>query len=46
MVAVVALIGRVSSGAIKTDSERIARGTQDVTDVHNELLVGEMKNYA
>lgn len=38
---VVTLIGRVSSQIIKTDAERIARGTKGVTDVNNELLVGE-----
>ena len=37
---VVTLIGRVSSQAIKTDAERIARGTKGVTDVNNELTVG------
>ena len=40
---VVTLIGRVSSSLIKGDAERIARGTTGVKDVHNELLVGEMK---
>ncbi|HVS13627.1 MAG TPA: BON domain-containing protein [Thermoanaerobaculia bacterium] len=38
---VVTLIGRVSSQAIKTDAERIARATKGVSDVNNELLVGE-----
>lgn len=37
---VVTLIGRVSSQTIKTDAERIARGTKGVEDVNNELLVG------
>ncbi len=37
---VVTLIGRVSSQAIRTDAERIARGTKGVTDVNNELTVG------
>ncbi len=37
---VVTLIGRVSSQAIKSDAERIARGTNGVKDVHNELSVG------
>lgn len=37
---VVTLIGRVSSQTIKSDAERIARGTEGVTDVNNELLVG------
>ncbi len=37
---VVTLIGRVSSQTIKTDAERIARGTKGVTDVNNELTVG------
>jgi hyperosmotically inducible periplasmic protein len=40
---VVTLIGRVSSGQIKSDAERIARGTKGVKDVHNELLVGKLK---
>lgn len=37
---VVTLIGRVSSQLIKTDAERIARGTKGVSDVNNELSVG------
>lgn len=37
---VVTLIGRVGSQLIKTDAERIARGTRGVSDVNNELLVG------
>jgi hyperosmotically inducible protein len=37
---VVTLIGRVSSQAVKTDAERIARATKGVGDVNNELLVG------
>lgn len=37
---VVTLIGRVSSQLIKSDAERIARGTRGVNDVNNELLVG------
>jgi len=40
---VVTLIGRVSSQAIKSDAERIARGTKGVTDVNNELLVGKTR---
>jgi hyperosmotically inducible protein len=40
---VVTLIGRVSSEAIKNTAERIARGTKNVKDVHNELLVGQMR---
>jgi hyperosmotically inducible protein len=40
---VVTLIGRVSSRAIKSDAERIARGTRGVKDVHNELVVGRMR---
>lgn len=40
---VVTLIGRVSSQAIKTSAERIARGTKGVKDVNNELLVGRIK---
>jgi hyperosmotically inducible protein len=39
---VVTLIGRVSSQAVKTDAERIARATKGVTDVNNELLVGKV----
>lgn len=38
---VVTLIGRVSSQTIKSDAERIARGTKGVNDVNNELLVGK-----
>jgi hyperosmotically inducible periplasmic protein len=37
---VVTLIGRVSTHAIKSAAERIARDTKGVTDVNNELLVG------
>ena len=40
---VVSLIGRVSSEAIKDTAERLARATKGVKDVHNELLVGNMK---
>lgn len=40
---VVTLIGRVSSTLIKSDAERIARGTRGVSDVNNELLVGGRK---
>jgi hyperosmotically inducible periplasmic protein len=40
---VVTLIGRVSSASIKSDAERIARGTQGVTGVTNELLVGKIQ---
>ena len=40
---VVTLIGRVSSQAIKTSAERIARGTKGAKDVNNELLVGRIK---
>lgn len=39
---VVTLIGRVSSQAVKTDAERIARATKGVTDVNNELTVGKI----
>ena len=39
---VVTLIGRVSSATIKSDAERIARGTKGVSDVTNELLVGKI----
>jgi hyperosmotically inducible protein len=38
---VVTLIGRVSSQAIKTDAERVARATKGVSDVNNELKVGK-----
>ena len=37
---VVTLIGRVRTNAMKQDAERIARGINGVTDVHNELVVG------
>jgi hyperosmotically inducible protein len=37
---VVTLIGRVGSSLIKSDAERIARGTKGVRDVSNELTVG------
>jgi hyperosmotically inducible protein len=37
---VVTLIGRVRSDAMKQDAERLARGINGVTDVHNELVVG------
>lgn len=39
---VVTLIGRVSSQAVKTDAERVARATKGVTDVKNELSVGKV----
>lgn len=39
---VVTLIGRVSSQTIKTDAERIARGTKGVEEVNNELLIGRI----
>lgn len=38
---VVTLIGRVSTQAIKSDAERVARDTKGVTRVNNELLVGK-----
>ena len=41
---VVTLIGRVRTGAMKQDAERIARGIAGVTDVHNELVVGRMSS--
>jgi hyperosmotically inducible protein len=41
---VVTLIGRVRTTAMKQDAERIARGINGVTDVHNELVVGRMSN--
>ena len=40
---VVTLIGRVRTEQVKTDAERIARGTKGVKDVNNELLVGKIK---
>ena len=40
---VVTLIGRVSSSTIRSDAERLARGTKGVKDVNNELTVGPMK---
>lgn len=39
---VVTLIGRVGSQTIKSDAERVARGTAGVNDVNNELLVGKI----
>lgn len=39
---VVTLIGRVRTSAMKQDAERIARGIEGVTDVHNELVVGRV----
>lgn len=39
---VVTLIGRVNSKVMKSDAERIARGTQGVKDVVNELNVGKI----
>ena len=39
---VVTLIGRVRNTAMKQDAERIARGIEGVTDVHNELVVGRV----
>jgi len=41
---VVTLIGRVYTSAMKQDAERIARGIEGVTDVHNELVVGRMSS--
>ena len=41
---VVTLIGRVSSSTVKSDAERIARGTKGVKDVNNELTVGRKKS--
>lgn len=40
---VVTLIGRVSTQAIKTEAERIARTVKGVTNVNNELLVGNAR---
>ena len=37
---VVTLIGRVSSSTIRSDAERIARNTEGVTSVNNELAIG------
>lgn len=39
---VVTLIGRVGTGTIKSEAERIARDTRGVKEVHNELTVGRM----
>ena len=39
---VVTLIGRVRTTEMKQDAERIARGIEGVTEVHNELVVGRM----
>lgn len=39
---VVTLIGRVGSKTIRSDAERIARGTKGVKDVNNELTVGRV----
>lgn len=41
---VVTLIGRVRTSEMKQDAERIARGIEGVTDVHNELVVGRMSS--
>jgi len=41
---VVTLIGRVSSGTIKSDAERIARATKGVSNVNNELQVGRIRS--
>lgn len=41
---VVTLIGRVRSATIKSDAERIARGTKGVSNVNNELLVGAIRS--
>ncbi len=41
---VVTLIGRVRTSGMKQDAERIARGINGVTDVHNELVVGRMSS--
>lgn len=40
---VVTLIGRVRSALVKSDAERIARGTTGVTNVNNELVVGPIR---
>jgi osmotically-inducible protein OsmY len=39
---VVTLIGRVRSEMLRSDAERIARGTKGVKDVNNELTVGRI----
>ncbi|MEO8504680.1 MAG: BON domain-containing protein [Acidobacteriota bacterium] len=41
---VVTLIGRVRSATIKSDADRIARGTKGVKDVNNELSVGKINH--
>lgn len=41
---VVTLIGRVRTEQIKSDAERIARGTKGVKDVNNELIVGKVRS--
>ena len=41
---VVTLIGRVDTSAMKQAAERLARGIEGVTDVHNELVVGRMSS--
>jgi osmotically-inducible protein OsmY len=38
----VTLIGRVSSQAIKTGAERVARDTRGVSEVNNELRIGKI----
>jgi len=40
---VVTLIGRVRSQTVKSDAERIARGTTGVKDVNNELIIGRVR---
>jgi hyperosmotically inducible protein len=40
---VVTLTGRVGSQTMRSDAGRVALGTNSVKDVHNELLVGEIK---
>ena len=40
---VVTLIGRVSTQAIKSEAERIARETKGVASVNSELLVGSIQ---
>ena len=40
---VVTLIGRVRNQTVKNDAERIARGTQGVKNVNNELIVGRIR---
>jgi len=40
---IVTLIGRVRNQTVSNDAERIARGVKGVTDVNNELLIGQIR---